>query len=62
MVDKAKKRLEEVVNRVYAINVHKCLHGCTFKNGFESHIGIWKKATGMMDIRVDVKLSEHVWS
>ena len=32
MVDKAsKERKEEVVTREYTINLHKRLHGCTFK-------------------------------
>lgn len=32
MVDKASKgKKEEVVTREYTINLHKCMHGCTFK-------------------------------
>ncbi|CAN4091469.1 unnamed protein product [Withania somnifera] len=31
MSDKRKGRKEEVVTREYTINLHKCLHGCTFK-------------------------------
>ncbi|XP_022770073.1 60S ribosomal protein L31 [Durio zibethinus] len=67
MVDKASKgRKEEVVTREYTVNLHKRLHGCTFKKKApKAVIEIRKfvqKAMGTTDVRVDVKLNKHVWS
>ncbi|KAJ8477384.1 hypothetical protein OPV22_021111 [Ensete ventricosum] len=67
MVVKASKgRKEEVVTREYTINLHKRLHGCTFKKKAPKAIKEIKKfaqkAMGTTDVRVDVKLNKHIWS
>ncbi|OMO69792.1 Ribosomal protein L31e [Corchorus capsularis] len=57
MADRGSKgRKEEVVTREYTINLHKRLHGCTFKKKAP------KAIMGTIDVRVDVKLNKHVWS
>lgn len=66
MVDKTKGRKEEVVTREYTINLHKRLHGCTFKKKAPKAIKEIRKFTqiamGTKDVRVDVKLNKYVWS
>ncbi|KAF5738369.1 Ribosomal protein L31e family protein [Tripterygium wilfordii] len=67
MVEKGSKgRKEEVVTREYTINLHKRLHGCTFKKKAPKAIKeirkFAQKAMGTTDIRVDVKLNKHIWS
>ncbi|XP_035540987.1 60S ribosomal protein L31-like isoform X3 [Juglans regia] len=67
MVDKSSKgRKEEVVTREYTINLHKRLHGCTFKKKAPKAIKEIRKfaqtAMGTTDVRVDVKLNKHIWS
>ncbi|XP_074565576.1 large ribosomal subunit protein eL31-like [Curcuma longa] len=66
MVEKGSKgRKEEVVTREYTINLHKRLHGCTFKKAPKAIKEIRKfaqKAMGTTDVRVDVKLNKHIWS
>ncbi|KAI3801187.1 hypothetical protein L1987_29291 [Smallanthus sonchifolius] len=66
MVEKTKGRKEEVVTREYTINLHKRLHGCTFKKKAPKAIKEIKKfaqnAMGTTDVRVDVKLNKYVWS
>ncbi|KAF7824522.1 60S ribosomal protein L31 [Senna tora] len=67
MVEKtAKGRKEEVVTREYTINLHKRLHGCTFKKKAPKAIKEIRKfahkAMGTTDVRVDVKLNKFVWS
>ncbi|KAK6119242.1 hypothetical protein DH2020_047025 [Rehmannia glutinosa] len=67
MVEKGSKgRKEEVVTREYTINLHKRLHGCTFKNKAPNAIKeirkFAQKAMGTTDVRVDVKLNKHIWS
>ncbi|KAF7836016.1 60S ribosomal protein L31 [Senna tora] len=67
MVEKtAKGRKEEVVTREYTINLHKRLHGCTFKKKAPKAIKeirkFAQKAMGTTDVRVDVKLNKHIWS
>ncbi|KAK7314362.1 hypothetical protein VNO77_32882 [Canavalia gladiata] len=66
MVEKAKGRKEEVVTREYTINLHKRLHGCTFKKKAPKAIKeirkFAQKAMGTNDVRVDVKLNKFVWS
>ncbi|XP_040370796.1 60S ribosomal protein L31 isoform X2 [Rosa chinensis] len=58
MVDKAGKgRKEEVVTREYTINLHKRLHGCTFKkkapNAIKEIRKFAQKAMATTDVRVD---------
>ncbi|XP_057966982.1 large ribosomal subunit protein eL31-like [Malania oleifera] len=66
MVEKTKGRKEEVVTREYTINLHKRLHGCTFKKKAPKAIKEIKKfaqtAMATKDVRVDVKLNKHIWS
>ncbi|KAL3336877.1 hypothetical protein AABB24_009123, partial [Solanum stoloniferum] len=66
MSDKTKGRKEEVVTREYTINLHKRLHGCTFKKKAPTAIKEIRKfavkAMGTKDVRVDVKLNKHIWS
>ncbi|XP_050103389.1 60S ribosomal protein L31-like [Malus sylvestris] len=61
-----KGRKEEVVTREYTINVHKRLHGCTFKkkapNAIKEIRKFAQKSMGTTDVRVDVKLNKHIWS
>ncbi|XP_023525745.1 60S ribosomal protein L31-like [Cucurbita pepo subsp. pepo] len=67
MADKsAKARKSEVVTREYTVNLHKRLHGCTFKKKAPKAIKELRKfaqnAMGTTDVRVDVKLNKHIWS
>ncbi|ERN15383.1 hypothetical protein AMTRI_Chr05g59620 [Amborella trichopoda] len=66
MVDKTKARRVDIVTREYTINLHKRLHGCTFKKMAPKAIKeirkFTQKAMGTTDVRVDVKLNKHVWS
>ncbi|KAI3772818.1 hypothetical protein L6452_04012 [Arctium lappa] len=66
MVEKTKGRKEEVVTREYTINLHKRLHGCTFKKKAPKAIKeirkFAQKTMGTTDVRVDVKLNKYVWS
>ncbi|KAK6119250.1 hypothetical protein DH2020_047013 [Rehmannia glutinosa] len=67
MVEKGSKgRKEEVITREYTINLHKHLHGCTFKkkapNAIKEIRKFAQKAMGTTDVRVDVKLNKHIWS
>lgn len=59
-------RKEEVVTREYTINLHKRLHGCTFKKKAPKAIKeirkFAQKAMGTNDVRVDVKLNKAIWS
>ncbi|RAL53905.1 unnamed protein product [Cuscuta campestris] len=61
-----KTRKEEVVTREYTINLHKRLHGCTFKKKAPKAIKeirkFAQKAMGTKDVRVDVKLNKQIWS
>ncbi|KAJ1703163.1 hypothetical protein LUZ63_002942 [Rhynchospora breviuscula] len=68
MVEKGSKgaRKEEVVTREYTINLHKRLHGCTFKKKAPKAVKeirkFAQKAMGTTDVRVDVKLNKQIWS
>ncbi|CAN6561692.1 unnamed protein product [Malus baccata var. baccata] len=63
---RGKGRKEEVVTREYTINLHKRLHGCTFKkkapNAIKEIRKFAQKSMGTTDARVDVKLNKHIWS
>jgi large subunit ribosomal protein L31e len=63
---KKKEARKTVVTREYTINLHKVLHGVTFKQRAPTAIKEIKKfAKKMMsteDVRVDVKLNKAVWS
>ncbi|KAJ4828001.1 60S ribosomal protein L31 [Turnera subulata] len=67
MVEKSgKSRKEEVVTREHTINLHKRLHGCTFKKKAPTAIKeirkFAQKAMKTTDVRIDVKLNKHIWS
>ncbi|KAH7689295.1 Ribosomal protein L31e protein [Dioscorea alata] len=66
MVEKGGVKRRDVVTREYTINLHKRLHGCTFKKMAPKAIKEIKKfaqkAMGTTDVRVDVKLNKHIWS
>ncbi|KAK8955166.1 60S ribosomal protein L31 [Platanthera guangdongensis] len=67
MVEKGGKgRKEEVVTREYTINLHKRLHGCTFKKKAPKAIKeirkFAQKAMGTTDVRIDVKVNKQIWS
>ncbi|CAH9125971.1 unnamed protein product [Cuscuta epithymum] len=57
---------DEVVTREYTINLHKRLHGCTFKKKAPKAIKkirkFAQKAMGTTDVRVDVNLNKQIWS
>ena len=59
-------RTADVVSRDYTINLHKRLHGTTFKKKAPRAIREIKKfATKMMktgDVRIDYKLNKFIWS
>ena len=59
-------RGKEVVTREYTINLHRRLHGITFKKRAPRAVSeIRKFATKMMktkDVRIDVKLNKALWS
>ncbi|KAM3209878.1 hypothetical protein ACQJBY_064122 [Aegilops geniculata] len=59
-------RKEEVVTREYTVNLHKRLHGCTFKkkapNAIKELRKFAQKAMGTTDVRIDVKLNKLIWS
>lgn len=64
MVDK-KSRSKEVVTREYTINLHKRLHGITFKKRAPRAVKEIKAFAAKMmktpDVRLDVKLNKAVW-
>uniref|UniRef100_A0A7N0UT89 60S ribosomal protein L31 n=1 Tax=Kalanchoe fedtschenkoi TaxID=63787 RepID=A0A7N0UT89_KALFE len=64
MVEKNKGRKVTVVTREYTINLHKRLHGFTFKkkapNAIKEIRKFAQKAIGAMDVRVDVKLNKQI--
>ncbi|MCO5613005.1 hypothetical protein L7F22_067278 [Adiantum nelumboides] len=66
MVEKGKSRKDEVATREFTVNLHKRLHGCTFKKKAPKAIKEIKKFAqkmmGTSDVRVDVKLNKHLWS
>ncbi|CAM6129710.1 unnamed protein product [Calypogeia fissa] len=66
MVEKGKSRKDEVVTREYTVNLHKRLHGCTFKKMAPKAVKeirkFAQKAMGTSDVRLDVKLNKQIWS
>merc|ERR1711871_204763 len=63
---KAASRTAEVVTRDYTINLHKRLHGITFKKKAPRAVSEIKKfaakAMNTADVRMDVRLNKFVWS
>jgi ribosomal protein L31E len=66
MAPEKKTRGKDVVTREYTINLHKRLHGCTFKKKAPRAVKEIKKFAAKMmktkDVRIDVKLNKAVWS
>lgn len=66
MVEKGKSRRNDVVTREYTINLHRRLHGSTFKKMAPKAVkeirNFAQKAMGTSDVRLDVKLNKAVWS
>ncbi|KAG0458368.1 hypothetical protein HPP92_023525 [Vanilla planifolia] len=66
MEKRNKERKEAAVTREYTINLHKRLHGCTFKKKAPKAIKelrkFAQKAMGTADVRVDVKVNKQIWS
>eukprot|EP00270_Netrium_digitus_P015050 TRINITY_DN520_c0_g1_i2.p2 TRINITY_DN520_c0_g1~~TRINITY_DN520_c0_g1_i2.p2 ORF type:complete len:121 (+),score=48.53 TRINITY_DN520_c0_g1_i2:322-684(+) len=66
MVEKSKIRKDDVVTREYTINLHKRLHGCTFKKMAPKAVKeirkFAQKAMGTNDVRLDVRLNKQIWT
>jgi large subunit ribosomal protein L31e len=64
--DRTRSRAAEVVTREVTINLHKLLHGVSFKSRAPRAIKEIKKfaqkAMGTQDVRVDVTLNKFLWS
>ena len=62
---KAASRTAEVVTRDYTINLHKRLHGITFKRKAPRAVSEIKKfaakAMNTSDVRIDAGLNKYVW-
>eukprot|EP01025_Chloroclados_australasicus_P030194 TRINITY_DN302_c0_g1_i3.p1 TRINITY_DN302_c0_g1~~TRINITY_DN302_c0_g1_i3.p1 ORF type:complete len:257 (+),score=8.55 TRINITY_DN302_c0_g1_i3:117-773(+) len=60
------KRTKEAVTREYTINLHKRLHGITFKKKAPRAVKevrkFASKAMGTSDVRLDVNLNKALWS
>lgn len=60
------KEANEVVTRVYTINMHKRLHNIGFKKRAPRAVKeIRKFATqqmGTQDVRIDTRLNKYIWS
>ena len=65
MVDR-KVRSKDAVTREYTINLHKRLHGCTFKKKAPKAVKEIKKFAqkhmATNDVRLDVKLNKAIWA
>ena len=63
---KGQSKAPDLVTRDYTINLHKRLHGITFKRKAPRAIREIKKfaekAMKTSDVRIDAKLNKHVWS
>lgn len=66
MAPEKKARGKDVVTREYTINLHKRLHGVTFKKRAPKAVKEIKKfaakAMKTKDVRIDVKLNKAVWA
>merc|ERR1711971_1150703 len=63
---KKESSIDKVVTREYTINLHKRLHGITFKKRAKRAIKairtFTQKEMKTSDVRLDVKLNRAVWS
>ena len=66
MTDRAKPRGKSAVTREYTINLHKRLHGMTFKKRAPRAVKEVKQFAAKMmktkDVRIDVKHNKALWS
>merc|ERR1719217_1681399 len=64
--NKRVNRAEDVVTREYTINLHKRLHGITFKKRAPRAVKeirkFAQKMMGTEDVRVDTSLNKFIWS
>jgi len=64
--EKKKSTINEVLSRVYTINLHKRLHGICFKRRAPRAITEIRKFAmqqmGTPDVRIDEHVNKHVWS
>jgi len=63
---KKESSIDKVVTREYTINLHKRLHGITFKKRAPRAVKEIRKFAlkqmGTEDVRVDTRLNKHIWS
>ena len=63
---KKESRSRDVVSREYTVNIHKAVHGKSFKEKAPQAVkqirAFAKKMMGTTDVRLDVKLNKAVWS
>ena len=63
---KTRSALQDVVTREYTIHLHKRVHGRSFKkrapHAVKSVVEFATKAMGTVDVRVDPKLNQELWS
>ncbi|ELW60568.1 60S ribosomal protein L31 [Tupaia chinensis] len=63
---KGRSAINEVVTRIYTINIHKRIHGVGFKKHAPRALkDIWKfamKEMGTPDVRIDTRLNKAVWA
>ncbi|KRT85827.1 ribosomal protein [Oryctes borbonicus] len=63
---KGKSAINEVVTREYTINLHKRLHGISFKKRAPRAIKEVRKFAlkqmGTSDVRIDTRLNKQLWS
>lgn len=64
--EKKKSTINEVLSRVYTINLHKRLHGIRFKKRAPRAINEIRKFAvqqmGTVDVRIDENVNKQVWS
>ncbi|CAG9861457.1 unnamed protein product [Phyllotreta striolata] len=63
---KGKSAINEVVTREYTVNLHKRLHGISFKKRAPRAIKAIRqfaeKQMGTPDVRIDTRLNKQLWS
>lgn len=61
-----KSAINEVVTRDYTVNLHKRIHGTSFKKRAPRAIKeirkFAEKAMGTQDVRIETRLNKHIWS
>ena len=63
---KTRSALNDVVTREYTVNLHKRVHGRSFKKrapwAVKSVVEFAQKAMGTSDVRLDPKLNQALWA